>query len=207
MSLGRTTLRAFSPLAKRILPNRAKRLLLLHALGARDRYAALRKAPSRLFLQDEIMPWVSRNCASVLFVGTGPYVYQFEKLFRSRHYMTIDPDPAVAVWGARRHVVGLVQDIGRYAAKSSFDCIIMNGVFGFGVNEPADMRGTIKALHEVLQPDGLLIVGWNTNLHDDPEGLEIYTPYFVPNDRPPFNGRRVFDLPETHVYGFYRRTA
>ncbi|HTR86508.1 MAG TPA: class I SAM-dependent methyltransferase [Reyranella sp.] len=196
---------SLSSLAKRLLPRPIKRFLILRLTRPDEHYARLMRMPSRLYLQNEIMPWLGRNCRSVLFVGAGVYVRHFEKLFRRGEYMTIDREPAVAVWGARRHIVGSILDINRHMPKGSFDCVVLNGIFGFGVNEPADMRAVVRELHDALQPGGLLIVGWNTNLMDDPDALDIYAPYFVPNDRPPLNARRRFDLPETHVYDFYKR--
>lgn len=194
---------AVRPAIKRLLPKWARRFLLLNVLHVNQRYARLLKAASRLFMQDEILPWVSSRYASILFVGAAPYTYHYEKLFRRNQYTTIDIDPVTAVWGAPRHVVAPVQDINRHRPAGHFDCVILNGVFGFGVDEVEDMRVVVKEVRKAMQPGGLLIVGWNTNLHADPETEGLYAGRFVPCDELPWTGRQHFP-PETHVYDFYK---
>ena len=126
----------------------------------------MRSHPSRLFLEHEILPWIGKQYARVLFVGTAPYTYQFERFFkRSReHYTTIDPVGGTAVWGGRNHIAAPIQEIGLHRPRGYFDCIVFNGVFGFGIDELEAQRAAIKVLHDALAPDGLLLVGWNTNL-------------------------------------------
>ena len=164
--------------AKRLLPKAVKRFILLDLRGVRRRYVALRSHPSRLFLEHEILPWIGKQYARVLFVGTAPYTYQFERFFkRSReHYTTIDPVGGTAVWGGRNHIAAPIQEIGLHRPRGYFDCIVFNGVFGFGIDELEAQRAAIKVLHDALAPDGLLLVGWNTNLLPDLEKLGLFEP-------------------------------
>lgn len=193
--------------AKKLLPKAAKRFILFHFMGIRRPYRNLRLNPSRLFLERDILPWLGQHYAKVLFVGTAPYTYQFERLFRRSRgqFTTIDPDAGTTVWGARHHIVAPIQEIGRHRPAGSFDCIVFNGVFGFGIDDPEDQRAAVKILYDALAPGGLLLVGWNTNLMSDPEERGIFTPYFVPADGLPWPQRTRFALPETHVYDFYKR--
>ncbi len=194
-------------IAKAVLPKRAKRFILLNALGLRRRYTHLRSHPSRIFLDREFMPWVSRTYDRVLFVGTAPYTHHFERLFRRsrEQYTTIDPRGGTAVWGARNHIAAPIQEIGRHRAPHYFDCIILNGIFGFGIDEIDDQRATIKILHDALAPGGLLMVGWNSNLTPDLEGLGLFEPYFEAVEQAPWPHRTRFSLPETHVIDLYTR--
>ena len=196
-----------SKAVKKLLPKQVKRFILLNFLGMRRRYDHLRSHPSRRVLEHEILPWVAKHYARVLFVGTGPYTWQFERLFRRsrEQYTTIDPESATAVWGARNHFVAPVQEIGRYRPNGYFDCIVFNGVFGFGINDLDGQREAIKVLHDALAPGGLLLVGWNTNLMPDLEELGLFKPYFVDAEGLPWPHRTLFGLPETHVYDFYTR--
>ena len=150
------------------------------------------------------MPWLAQRYRRILFVGTGSYTYHYEKQFRRDQYTTIDWQPRNAVWGVRDHITAPIEEIGRHRPSGFFDCIILNGIFGFGVDEVDHMRSVIKALHDALGPHGLLVVGWNTDLHADPEALGLYDPYFTPNTQEPWVKRRHFP-PETHVYDFYVR--
>ena len=192
---------------KKLLPKAVKRFVLLDVLGIRRSYRNQRLHASRVFLEREILPWLAARQSRVLFVGTAPYTCQFERLFRRSRdqYTTIDPDPGTAVWGARRHIVGPIQEIARHRPEGYFDCIVFNGVFGFGIDDVDNQRSVARVLHDALAPGGLLLVGWNTNLMSDPEELGLFTPYFVPAEGLPWPQRTRFSLPETHVYDFYIR--
>ena len=163
--------------------------------------------PSRLYLESTLLPWIAERYARVLFVGTAPYTHQIENLFRrgSDHYTTIERESGGAIWGARNHIVAPIEEIGRHRPNGAFDCIIFNGVFGFGIDDVDAQRAVIKVLHDALAPGGLLLVGWNTNLVSDPEALGLFEPYFTAAEGLPWPRRTSFPLPETHVYDFYTR--
>ena len=192
----------FSPLARRFLPKSAQRFLLLKVFGSNRRYAGLHRLASRLCLERELLPWLAARYGRILFVGTSSYTYQYERLFQPGQYTTLDVQPRSAVWGARDHIVAPVKEIGRHRAKGAFGCVVLNGVFGFGVDDAGHMRQAIAALHHALEPQGLLVVGWNTDLHADPGPL--LAPLFAPNTEEPWVRRRTFP-PETHVYDFLVR--
>ena len=96
-----------------------------------------------------------------------------------------------------------IQEIAAHRPKGHFDCIVFNGVFGFGIDDLDSQRAAIKVLHDALAPGGLLLVGWNTNLTPDLEALGLFEPYFVDAEGLPWPHRTSFPLPETHVYDFY----
>lgn len=198
----KTTLLRYSPLARKFLPRRVQRFLLLHMLKVNHRYARMYHAASRVWLEGELLPGLARRYARILFVGTSSYTFHYERLFRPGQYTTIELLPGNAVWGARDHIVAPIEEIARHRPKGAFDCIILNGVFGFGVDRPDHMRTVIKALHHALAPGGLLVVGWNTDLHEDPAPL--LAPCFSPATEEPWVARRTFP-PETHVNDFYMR--
>jgi hypothetical protein len=185
-----------------------QRFLLLHALGVNRPYEGknLFKKPSRVCLEQEILPWLAARFSRILFVGTASYTYHYERLFSHSQYTTIDWQPRSAVWGSHDHIVAPVQDINRFRPKGSFDCVVLSGVFGFGIDTPDDMRMVLKELHDALQPNGLLLVGWNVGMHEDPEALGIYSPLFVRNREAAFTERLRFPA-DTHVYDFYRRSG
>ena len=199
----KTALLRFSPLAKKILPKWLQRRLLLHVFGINRRYWRMYNAASRVCLERELFPWLAGRYRQILFVGTSSYTYHYEKAFRSDQYTTLEIQPRNAVWGAHHHIVAPVEEIGRHRPRGFFDCIILNGVFGFGVDTPDHMRATIAALAEVLAPGGLLVVGWNSNLHEDPAPLLLAS--FELATEEPCGRRRTFAPEETHIYEFYRR--
>lgn len=196
----KNALSRFSPLARRVLPRSVLRFILVRIFGANRPY----NLASRHCLEDEILPWLAERCGKILFVGTESYAWHYGKRFRPDQYTTIDRDPHNAVWGARDHITAAVEEIGRHRPRGFFDCVILNGVFGFGVDHADHMRMVVKALHGALRPGGLLVVGWNTDRHADPVALGVYEPYFAESKEEPWVQRREFP-PETHVYDFYVR--
>ena len=198
--------RRISPGAGRLLPKWLQRLVLLHIIDVNRPYAAFPQSPSRRFLEDEVLPWLRDACPSILFVGAGSYTHHYEKIFRAdvAQFTTIDSNPACAVWGGRQHIVAPIQDIGRYRPQGSLDCVVLNGVFGFGVDDPGAMRAVIEAVHRVLRPGGQMILGWNADLHPDPAELGVVDGKFAPNPSAPWGFRRTF-ASETHVNDFYTR--
>jgi hypothetical protein len=199
-----------SKVAKKLLPKSAKRFILLRFRGVHRRYEHLRSHPSRIFLEREILPWIAAHYSRVLFVGTAPYTHQFERIFRRSRdqYTTIDPVRGTEIWGARHHIVAPLQEIGLHRTKGHFDCVVLNGIFGFGIDDIESQREAIKILHDTIAPGGLLLVGWNTNLMLDLEDLGLFEPYFSDTvEGLPWPHRTRFPLPETHTYDFYTRRA
>jgi SAM-dependent methyltransferase len=193
-----------SPVARRLLPLPVLRFLLLRVLAVNRPYEELFERPSRLCLEHEILPWLAARFSRILFVGTASYTYHYERLFKPGQYTTIDLHPRNTVWGSPDHIVAPIRDINRHRPKGSFDCIVLNGVLGFGIDTAEDMRAVLRELHDALRPGGFLLVGWNVGVLEDPETLGIYEPHFVRNSEAPWIERRLFP-PETHVYDFYRR--
>lgn len=196
-----------APFAKKHLPKAVLRFLLLSLPGPRRLRAHIRRRPSRQFLENTILPWIAQCYARVLFVGTAPYTYQVARLFRrgGDHYTTIERESAGAMWGARNHIVAPVEEIGRHRPSAHFDCIVFNGVFGFGIDDIAAQTEIIGVLCDALAPGGLLLVGWNTNLALDLRELGLFDSCFTAAEGLPWPQRVGFPLPETHVYDFYRR--
>jgi len=169
-----------------------QRLLLL-AYGVNRPYEHFRDLASRLCLEGEILPWLRDRCGSVLFVGTASYTWHYETLFAADGYATLDIADGAAVWGARRHIVAPVQELTRHHPAGFFDAVVLNGVLGFGIDTPQQMRCTFEELRRALPPQGVLVVGWNTDRHEDPEALGLYDGF----ER---SGERRFFADETHVY-------
>jgi SAM-dependent methyltransferase len=200
------TVNRLVPGLKDALPKPLCRWLLLNVLKVNAPFAAFESLASRRFMENDVLLWVRDRSARILFVGTASYTHHYAKLFAADddQLTTMDINSAMSVWGAPNHIVGPIQEILRFRSPGTFDSVILNGVFGFGVNDTAEMRRTVEAIHAVLKPGGLLIVGWNKDLHADPNVLGLYDGLFTPGDATPW-GRRVTYESETHVYDFHIR--
>lgn len=98
------------------------------------------KALNRDILETVILPGFASgpNVRRVLFVGRAEYTRDYENYFTGHDYYTIDIDPAAAAYGASRpchHFVASVEHVGLYFQAPFFDAILLNGVFGYVVEE------------------------------------------------------------------------
>jgi SAM-dependent methyltransferase len=171
--------------------------------------AIVARQPDRSYLRRLILPALARDpLRRVLFVGVRAYTRRYGEEFRrlaGGGFFTIDSDPGAARWGEPgRHASGDVRRLDTHYPAGSFDAVVMNGVFGWGVDDRPDMDRAIEAIHAVLAPGGLLLVGWNTDRSHDPDTLDAVARLFAPT--------AVHGLPArhrvpgvTHVFAWYRR--
>jgi hypothetical protein len=126
--------------------------------------------PDRHVLETIILPsFASRpEVRRVLFVGCADYTKDYESCFVGREYYTIDVDPACAGYGAAvpgRHFIDSAENVDRYFRPCSLDLILMNGVFGYGLNRRERAETTVARCYDLLVDWGALMIGWN----DDPD--------------------------------------
>ena len=162
----------------------------------------------RQYLERVILPAIARQkFEKVLFVGCRAYTKDYGRYFKESQteFWTTDVDPDAARWGEKsRHRVCDVQDIDRAFAADEFDVVLLNGVFGFGVDDEAAMNRTATAIHRILGPDGILMIGWNVDRSDDPLELESVGRLFEPGPVLSLPERKSFD-DVSHVFDFVRR--
>jgi SAM-dependent methyltransferase len=171
---------------KAVIPRRVKRFMLLHVFGA------------------DMRPGI--HFRRILFVGTAPYTWHYERIVRRAggEWITCDVNPSAAVWGARRHAVARVQDIDTRFAPAYFDAVILSGVLAFGVAPGAEFDAAIAAIWRVLRPEGLLLLGWNSDAAADPLLAGGMRRLFRAAADLPLPSRRSFDE-EAFVYDFQLR--
>lgn len=164
--------------------------------------------PERIFLEQEILPALaSMEPRRTLFVGCRRYTAHYGRHFAGKRseYWTMDIDPEAAIWGApQRHVVDDVRFADRRFPAACFDLVLLNGVFGFGVDDEESMNLVLEAVHGIMRRNGILMVGWNRDLIGDPAGLGGMAARFAPAARGPLPHRRSFADEVGHVYDFYR---
>jgi SAM-dependent methyltransferase len=168
--------------------------------------------PDRRVLEQQILPYYARarGREKVLFVGVKAYNRHLHAAFAGRAYVTIDPEPAFRRFGAKEHIVGLVEDLGQHFPPGHFDAIVMNGVIGHGLDDPAHVRRAMAACHAGLRPGGDLVLGVNEESPRfvDFRPMDTFAP-FVPFDFPPL-GRSYLKVAipfveRSHSFFFVRR--
>jgi SAM-dependent methyltransferase len=98
---------------------------------------------------------------SLLFVGTRWYTRHYAEGWGEKRFVTLDVDPAAARFGAQHHVTASAADVALHLAPGSFDAVIFNGVYGWGMNDADDVQRALLGFHQVLRPRGHLVFGWN----------------------------------------------
>jgi SAM-dependent methyltransferase len=146
---------------------------ILHTAWKRGLY----QPPDRRVLEHEILGELARDPAvqRVLFVGVQWYTTRYPSHFTGatppKTFATIDPEPKVAAFGGSPHVVGQIQDLAQHFPDTVFDAIVMSGVIGFGLNDPAEVDRALDACAKALRPGGWLVLGINElkPTHVDPK--------------------------------------
>ena len=125
----------------------------------------------RRILETVIFPYIleAKELHRVLFVGCDYYTSHYTRLFDAKEYWTIDKDPSRARYGARLHAALSLARLGERFPPSYFDVIVVNGVVGWGLDEPSEIRESFEAASEGLRMGGLLVVGYN----DSPDRLSV----------------------------------
>lgn len=176
--------------------------------------------PDRRVLEESLRIFAARTeVRRVLFVGVKAYNRHLAALFvgpgapdaAQRTFATIEPVAELAEFGGSPHFVDVLENLHRHVAPESFDLIVMNGVIGFGLNDPANVELALRQVHRALAPDGELFLGINERIptHVDLAKIEAMRG-FTPKTFPPFGGpRRVIETPfreETHTFELWQKT-
>jgi hypothetical protein len=191
-----------APLAKRFVP-RPLRLWARDILNARQ----VRRNPARIALVNQILPAYSNLAGRILWIGCRRYTRQYGALLSAHggECWTTDIEPTHAKWGEpERHITGDLLAINTLFASQSFDSVLCNGVFGFGVDSCEAQLTALKATHEILKPGGRLLLGWNTERVVNPTTTDFAHGAFNPDDLIVRGGH--LEIPEAgYVYAFLRR--
>jgi SAM-dependent methyltransferase len=169
--------------------------------------AIVARQSDRVYLRRTVLPALAEARPDrILFVGVRGYTRSYGSMFQGlpTEYWTSDIDPAVAAFGApNRHVTEDVRDLDSAFPPGFFDLVVLNGVFGWGVDRTDDMDRALDAIAAVLRSGGALLIGWNSDRAPDPDTLTGIAA-FQPEGFAGLAQRTAFD-DVTHVYAWYRK--
>lgn len=137
---------------------------------------AMRRVPDRRFLERRVLPHAaSLRPSRVLFVGISRVPdtrhYERDHDWGGAEFWTMDIRPEAARWGSSRHRVGDVRKAGEYFGTEWFDCVILNGVFGWGLDDDDDQEHALAECRAISRPGSLFVLGWNASKARDPRQM------------------------------------
>jgi len=179
----------------------ARSVVVRHVTAVRPAYH------DRSVLEQIIIPFVLSRFEpeTVLDIGREPYEVFYNEFFEGRELWTVDRDPERARFGASNHIVDDAAHVDRHFPADYFDFVLMNGVFGWGLDDPGAIEAAFAAVHAVLHPRGLFVLGWNDTPDlvpvplDQVRSLKQFTPYYFE----PLNGTSFLCDTFRHTFSFY----
>jgi len=179
----------------------AREIVSRHVAAARPEYE------DRNVLEQIIIPFVLSRFepATVLDVGREPYEAFYNEFFEGRELWTLDRDPDRKPFGAANHIVDEAAGVADHFPPDYFDFVLFNGVFGWGLNEPDSIESAFAAVHTILSPRGIFVLGWNDTPDlvpvplDHVQSLKKFTPYYCG----PLGGTSFLCETFRHTYNFF----
>jgi hypothetical protein len=184
---------------------RAKLLLLAW-------WSGLYLPPDRRVLERAIFPRLAEpdRCSRVLFVGVRFYTRRYARFFRETEFVTMDCDPRMARYGAKRHTVDRLENLVQHFSAGQFDAIVVNGVIGWGLDSREGVEAGLNACAHCLSTEGILVLGLNERRSATPDlkGLSVWR-FFEQLNFPGLNTSRLvvampFDERE-HTFVFLKK--
>lgn len=179
----------------------------LARLRTRKETARIRALSDRQVMAADFIPALAAMKGSLLWIGTRVYTADdYARLERcGAEVWTTDIDIKAARWGhPTRHRIGDACALEDVFPGARFDAVICNGVFGFGVDTPQMQTRSLASIARVLKPQGLLLLGWNTDRISDPVAAGLTAPLYAPVDFAGRPSRTTFE-DVTHVYDCLRK--
>jgi hypothetical protein len=168
------------------------------------------KSPARVVFEEAILAHYRARPATntILFVGCAWPTADYPDWFADREFWTIDPDPDARRFAAHRHVVDGLQNLAAHFPRDSFDLIVVNGVFGWGLDTREDCEAALGQCLTRLVPGGELVLGWNDSEPHRPFPLEEL-PVWAEFEELPFgplgSSRYVSESDGPYVFRFMRK--
>ena len=205
--MGISLLDAAKPLARRlhwVLPLSTLRRLYWHLQTCR-----IRALEDRVFMEQVLIEHLrARGVRQALFIGCRPYTSHYPRLFSAAGITlwTVDIDAQAAAFGhAGHHLTASLLALRPADFPVRLDAAVVNGVFGYGVNQAADIDRALRVLAQLLPTGASLLLGWNRDRSVDPLTLPSAAA-FAP--LPLADGRTRVDFTQvTHVYDSMVRAA
>lgn len=162
----------------------------------------------RNVLERKIFPWILAELEpqTILDIGREEYQKFYNQFFRGRELWTMDFDPKRKKWGSKNHLTADAAEVGKLFQEKYFDVILMNGVFGWGLNEPQQVEKCFAGIYKILKPGGLFVLGYNDWEAMPMKAEEVKNlQKFKRFEFPPLQTDKFKCINGEHTYRFYKK--
>lgn len=181
-----------------------KRIVKEFADYERDKYE------DRNVLEEIIFPYIlaAYEPQKIFDIGREDYQSFYNEFFAGRELWSLDFDPKRKKYGAKgkKHITDDAANVKAHFENGYFDFILMNGVFGWGLNDPKKIEQAISGIHDILKPGGVFIMGWNDTKDLTPVPLNEIKALkkFIPLPFPELDNSVQFKcINGEHTYNFF----
>ena len=162
------------------------------------------KYEDRNVLEAIIFPYIlaHKNPKTILDIGREDYQKFYNDFFKRRILWTMDNDPEREKYGAPgKHITDYASNLKKHFKNNYFDFILMNGVFGWGLNNGDKIERAFLAIYDILKPEGIFVFGWNDDIVplEKITGLKKLKPYYFK----PLKSKCFKCINGNHTYNFY----
>ena len=121
------------------------------------------KLPDRILLEKSILPALAADprLPRVPLAGCDRRSAGYHRIFSGKACWTLDRLGPRAAFGGPRHFVGELREPGKFLPKGGLDLIVLNGLLGFGLDDPREAEAAYEACWAGLRRGGILLLGWN----------------------------------------------
>jgi len=125
--------------------------------------------PSRAYFESMIPTWEE----PILFIGWDDKYTGFYKKIKKMFVIDIIKDKGVDM----KANILTDEDIKRIIKKNpnKFKTVVCNGIIGWGVDDVSNIKKMFKNISNLLQPNGMLLVGWNTKIYPEMRNDDRYS--------------------------------
>ncbi len=162
------------------------------------------KDDDRAILESIIFPYIlaKYNPKKILDIGREDYQAFYNNFFINRELYTLDMNPKHKEFGSpNHHVIDNAANLKKHYKNNYFDFILMNGVFGWGLDQEDDVQKSFNAIYDILKPNGVFILGYNDDIVplEKIKGLNKLKKLNIR----PFKGNKFTCNEGKHFYRFY----
>ncbi len=166
------------------------------------------RSDARRVLETIIFPYFVRRdeFSAILFIGCREYTNGYNKIFANKNYWTLEVDPTQREYGAKNHITDSLKNVHLHFNENELDLIVCSGVFGFGLNDKANVEKAFRGCFTCLREGGVFVLGWNDIPKHRPfpveecQSLTLFNPHVF---QPLSTSRYLTANSNRHIYNFY----